>query len=128
MPRLIQTYFLFFTLMFAVFPVAAQQKLDIIQIMGQFVQANYAASKCLKPDQDKLSRFLANLKVVTVRAAEEIRKRNPSMSEQQVAESFKKGSDAVENQIDGVLETGGCSDPRIQDLLKRFEIQANLKL
>lgn len=128
MPRLNRMYFLFFTLITAVFPAVAQQKLDIIQIMGQFVQVNYAASKCLKPDQDKLSRFLANFKIVTVRASEEIRKRNPSMSEQQVAESFKKGSDIVENQINGVLVTSGCSDPRIQDLLKRFEIQVNLKL
>jgi hypothetical protein len=31
-------------------------KLDIVQIMGQFVQASYAASRCIKPDQT-LSRF-----------------------------------------------------------------------
>lgn len=39
-------------------PIAvAQQKLDIVQIMGQFVQASYAASRCIKPDQETLSRF-----------------------------------------------------------------------
>lgn len=128
MPQLSRIYFLLFSFVIASSPAGAQQKLDVIQIMGQFVQANHAASKCLKPDQDTLSHFLANFKVVTVRAAEEMRKRNPAMSEQQLAESFKKGSDAVTKQIDGVLGTNGCSDPRIQDLLKRFEIQANLKL
>lgn len=108
-------------------PVCAQQKLDIIQIMGQFVQTNHAASKCMNPDRDRLSRFHANFKLVTFRASEEMRKRNPSVSEQQVFETFKKGSDAVVTQIDEVLHNNGCTDPRIQDLLKRFEIQANLK-
>lgn len=127
MPQLSRIYFVLFSFVIAVSPAGAQQKLDIIQIMGQFVQANHAASKCLKPDRDTLSHFLANFKVVAIRAAEEMRKRNPAMSEQQVTESLKRGSDAVTKQIDGVLDINGCSDPRIQDLLKRFEIQANLK-
>jgi len=124
----IRTYLLVFALPLAASSAGAQQKLDIIQIMGQFVQANHAASKCLKPDRDKLLHFLANFKIVTARAGEEVRKRNPTMSEQQVFESFKKGSEAVVKQIDGVLGTNGCSDTRIQDLLKRFEMQANLNL
>lgn len=128
MPNLVRTFFVLFAIALAASPASAQQKLDIIQIMGQFVQANHAASKCLKPDRDTLSHFLANFKIVTVRASEEMQKRNPGMSEQQVAEKFKSGSDAVAKQIEGVLGTNGCGDPRIQDLLKRFEIQANLKL
>jgi hypothetical protein len=128
MPNLVRTLLLLFAIALAASPAGAQQKLDIIQIMGQFVQANHAASKCLKPDRDTLSRFLVNFKIVTVRASEEMQKRNPGMSQQQVAEKFKSGSDAVAKQIDGILGTNDCSDPRIQDLLKRFEIQANLKL
>ena len=128
MPQSVRTYLLVFALAITASPAGAQQKPDIIQIMGQFVQANHAASKCLKPDRDTLSRFLANFKVVTVRAGEEMRKRNPAMSEQQVFENFKRASDAVAKQIDEVLITNGCGDPRIQDLLKRFEVQANLKL
>lgn len=109
-------------------PVFAQQKLDIIQIMGQFVQANHAASKCIKPDQSTLSKFLWNFHLVTVRAAEETKKRKPELTEQQIAEKFKTASDAVAKQIDDVIRSNGCSDPRIQDLLKRFEVQANLNL
>lgn len=108
-------------------PVFAQQKLDIIQIMGQFVQANHAASKCIKPDQSTLSKFLWNFHLVTVRAAEEMKKRKPELTEQQIAEKFKAASDAVAKQIDDVIRSNGCSDPRVQDLLKRFEVQANLK-
>jgi hypothetical protein len=108
--------------------VLAQQKLDIVQIMGQFVQANYAASQCLKPDQQTISRFQSNFRIVTIRATEEMLKRKPDSSEQQVAEQFRKGTDVVKNKIDEVIRKNGCSDPAIQDLLKRFEIQANLKL
>lgn len=112
----------------AVSPLAiAQEKLDIVQIMGQFVQANHAASKCIKPDQRTLSNFLSNFKVVYIRATEELKKRNPSLSDQQIVEGFKQRTSAVEKAIDDVIGKNGCGDPRIQDLLKRFEIQANLK-
>lgn len=113
----------------AISPIAvAQQKLDIVQIAGQFVQASYAASRCIKPDQETLSRFLFNFKMVYVRAGEELRKRNPGQSDQQIVEGLKQRTSAVEKAIDGVIREKGCGDPRIQDLLKRFEMQANLKL
>jgi hypothetical protein len=108
----------------------AQQKLDIIQVMGQFVQANYAASQCLKPKPElqTIAKFDLNFRIVTIHATEEMQKRKPELSKQQVYDIFKKGADAVQKQIDEVIRTKGCSDPRIQDLIKRFDIQANLKL
>ena len=109
MPHFVRTFFFLFAIALAAAPAGAQQKLDIIQIMGQFVQANHAASKCIKPDRETLSRFLMNFRIVTLRASEEMRKRNPSMSEQQVAEKFKSASDAVGKQIDGVLGTNGVA-------------------
>lgn len=108
--------------------VFAQQKLDIIQIMGQFVQANHAASKCIKPGQSTLSKFLGNFHLVTVRAAEEMKKRKPYLTDQQISEKFKTASDAVAKQIDDVIRVNGCSDLRIQDLLKRFEVQSASKI
>lgn len=65
--------------------------------------------------------------LVTVRAAEEMKKRKPDLTDQQISEKFKTASDAVAKQIDDLIRVNGCSDPRIQDLLKRFEVQANLK-
>ena len=109
-------------------PFAVAQQLDIVQIMGQFVQASYATSRCSKPDQKTLSNFLANFKVVSFRAVEELKKRNPNQSEQQIVDGLKQRSSAVEKAIDEAIRTNGCTDPRIQDLLKRFEMQANLKL
>ncbi|WP_147431328.1 hypothetical protein [Azonexus fungiphilus] len=109
-------------------PFAVAQQLDIVQIMGQFVQASYATSRCSKPDQKTLSNFLANFKVVSFRAVEELKKRNSNQSEQQIIDGLKQRSSAVEKAIDEAIRTNGCTDPRIQDLLKRFEIQATLKL
>lgn len=98
-----------------------------MQIMGQFVQASYAASRCIKPDQETLSRFLSNYKTVSIRAGEELKKRNPGLSGQQIIDDLKQRTGAVEKAIDDVIRTNSCSDPRIQGLLKRFEVQANLK-
>jgi hypothetical protein len=107
--------------------VFAGQKLDIIQIMGQFVQARHAASQCLKPDQDMVSRFNENFRIVSIRATEEMLKRRPGSTVTQVYVQFEKGTDTVQKQIDEVIRTKGCGDSRIQNLLKLFEVQANLK-
>ena len=55
----------------------AQNKLDIVEIMRQFILAEYAAKQCLRPDQQTLARFEANRRIVTVRATEEMLKRKP---------------------------------------------------
>jgi len=113
----------------AISPIAvAQQKLDIVQIMEQFIQASYAASRCIKPDEETLARFFFNYDMVSVRAGEELKRRNPGQSDQQIVEGLKQRTGAVEKAIDSVIREKGCGDPRIQDLVKRFEIQANLKL
>lgn len=114
-------------LTFLISPLAAAQHLDIVQIMGQFVQAGYATSRCAKPDQRTLSNYLANFRLVTFHAMEELKKRNPSQTEQEIADRLKQRTGAVEKVIDETIRTNGCNDPRIQDLLKRFEIQASLK-
>jgi hypothetical protein len=108
--------------------VFAQQRLDIVQVMGQFVQARHAAGKCLKPDEQTLARFEANFRIVSARATEEMLKRMPGSTEQQVVQRFADGTAAVQKKIDEVVLAKGCGDPLIADLLKRFEIQANLKL
>ena len=106
----------------------AQDKLDILQIFDQFLLANHAASKCIKPDAETLGKFLGNFQVVTIRAAEEIRKRNKSpISNQDVQEIMKSRRDSQNQRVEELIQSNGCNDPRIQDLLKRFQIQASLK-
>ncbi len=115
-------------LAFAIPPLAVAQQLDIVQIMGQFVQVSYASSRCAKPDQEKLANFLKNFNIVYTRGTEELKKRNPTKSEHQVLQGLKQSVAAVEKAIDEVIRDKGCNDPRIQDLVQRFDMQANLKL
>ena len=106
----------------------AQNKLDIVEIMRQFILAEYAAKQCLRPDQQTLARFEANRRIVTVRATEEMLKRKPGATARQVAEWYARSTAPVLVHMDEIIRSKGCDDPRIQDLLKRFEIQANLKV
>ena len=105
----------------------AQTKLDIVEIMRQFILAEHAAKQCLRPDQQTLARFEANRRIVTVRATEEMLKRKPGATARQVAEWYARSTTPVLVHMDEIIRSKGCDDPRIQDLLKRFEIQANLK-
>ena len=105
----------------------AQNKLDIVEIMRQFILAEYAAKQCLRPDQQTLARFEVNRRIVTVRATEEMLKRKPGATARQVAEWYARSTAPVLVHMDEIIHSKGCGDPRIQDLLKRFEIQANLK-
>jgi hypothetical protein len=106
----------------------AQDKLDILQVFDQFLLANHAASKCIKPDAETLGKFLGNFQVVTIRAAEEIKKRNKNpITNLDVQEIMKSRSDSQNQRVTEIIQSSGCSDPLIQDLLKRFQIQASLK-
>lgn len=107
--------------------VLAQHKLDIVEIMRQFILAEHAAKQCLKPDQQTLARFEANRRIVAIRSTQEMLKRKPGATAKQVAEWYAHSTAPAMLQIDAVIRSKGCGDPRIQDLLKRFDMQANLK-
>ncbi|MDD4910952.1 MAG: hypothetical protein PHP57_01525 [Sideroxydans sp.] len=109
-------------------PAIAEDKLDILQIFDQFLLANHAASKCIKPDAETLGKFLGNFQIVTIRAAEEIQKRNPNSTNQDAQKIIKSRSDSQNQRVTEIVQSSGCNDPRIQDLLKRFQMQASLKL
>lgn len=105
----------------------AQNKLDIVEIMRQFILAEHAAKQCLKPDQQTWARFEANRRIVVVRSTQEMLKRKPGATVRQVSEWYARSTVPVMEHMDAIIRTKGCGDPRIQDLLRRFEIQANLQ-
>lgn len=106
----------------------AQDKLDILQVFDQFLLANHAASKCIKPDAETLGKFLGNFQIVIIRATEEVQKRNPNSTKQEAQQIMKAQSDSQNRRVTEIVQSTGCTDPRIQDLLKRFQMQASLKL
>lgn len=106
----------------------AQDKLDILQIFDQFLLANHAAIKCIKPEPETLARFLLNFQVVSIRAAQEIQKRNPNFTNQDAQEFMKTRSDFQDQRVKEIIQASGCNDYRIQDLLKRFQMQADMSV
>ncbi len=109
-------------------PAIAQDKLDIFQVFHQFLLANHAASKCIKPDREILGKFLGNFQVVWIRSAMEIQKRDPKHTKEEIERFMKAKSDLQDQRVKEIIQSNGCNDPRIQDLIKRFYIQANLQL
>ncbi len=105
----------------------ADEDLSIFQIFDQFHMASYAASKCVKPDEKVLEKFQSNYVVVGIRAAEALEKRSPGASKQVIANSVKRRAEFLDEKVGEIVTSGGCEDPRIQDLIKRFYVQANLE-
>ena len=118
-------------LLIAVFAVpdvlAEERKIGILKIFDQFVMASKAASRCVEPEEEKLRSFLTNLRIVSQRAAEEVRRRKPDWTGEQIAAVMKKRSEGLSKKVGAVIDEKGCADPRIEDLLRRFEMQAWLK-
>lgn len=106
----------------------AQDKLDILQVFDQFLLANHAAIKCIKPEPATLASFLVNFQIVNIQAALEIQRKNPNFTNNDTQKFIKARSENQDRKVKEIIRISGCSDYRIQDLLKRFKIQADLKL
>jgi len=102
----------------------AGDKIGILKIYEQFTLASAAAGKCIKPKKEELTDFLSNYQMVSISALMEIEKRKPDLTKNQVAEIINKGSKKATEAVYKVIEKEGCRSPKIQDLIKRFHIQA----
>lgn len=109
-------------------PAITEDKLDILEVFGEFLLANHAANMCAKPDAETLGKFSRNFQLVTKLATEEIQRQRQSSSYQYVIQFMKLRSSSQYQRVAEIVQSSGCNDPGILDLLKRFEIQANLKL
>jgi len=105
----------------------AAGKTDILKIFEHFTLANAAAGKCLKPKESELTSFLANYQMVTLLALQAIQKRKPGISQKQAQEILKAGSNKGTKAVHFVIAKEGCESPKIQDLIKRFHLQAKWK-
>lgn len=102
-------------------------KTDILKIFEHFTLANAAASKCIKPEKLELTSFLANYQMVSVHALQEIQERKSGITKKQAQEILKAGSTKVTKAVHSVIAKEGCENPKIQDLIKRFHVQAKWK-
>jgi hypothetical protein len=104
-----------------------KHRFDPVYILDQFLETNAAVSECGSPDQEQMQRYQRNLRLVTARAATKLRERNPGKSAEEVDELILLRREAREQEVDRSIQAGGCGDPRIKTLLRRFEIQARLR-
>lgn len=105
-------------------PVFAQDGPDIVQIFEQFVTSSAAASKCIKPEQDTLNHFLANFQMVTIYASQELEKRYPQRTKEQIMSAMKMQSEAISQKVFELVKQKGCDHTDIQEVVKRFHVQA----
>ncbi|MBI5893214.1 MAG: hypothetical protein HZB79_06125 [Deltaproteobacteria bacterium] len=105
-------------------PVYAQDSPDILQIYDQFVTSSAAASRCIKPDKETLNHFLANFQMVSIYASQELIKRYPERTKEQIASAMKNRNDAITQKIFELVREKGCDNPNIQQVVKRFFVQA----
>ncbi|QBG36126.1 hypothetical protein [Litorilituus sediminis] len=97
---------------------------NVLKIYNQFTAVSAAAGKCMTPSKEDLTAFLANYQMVTTLMYQEVRKRKPNFTEQQAKSAIKIGSDKVTKAVYKVIESESCDSPKIQDLIKRFSVQA----
>jgi len=103
------------------------EKTDILKIYEHFTLASAAAGKCIKPSEEKLTSFLANYQMVLVSALTELKKRKSDLSNEQANNILKAGGDKLTKAVYSVIDNEGCESEKIQDLLKRFHMQAEWK-
>lgn len=104
--------------------VLAKDGPDILQIYDQFTTSSAAASRCIKPDKETLNQFLANFQMVYVYASKELIKRYPDQTKEKIADAMKKRGDSITQKIFEIVRDKGCDDPNIQQVVKRFYVQA----
>lgn len=100
---------------------------NILKMYNQFTAVSAASGKCMTPQKDELTSFLSNYQIVTTLMYQEIKKRKPDFTEGQVNKAIKMGSSKVTAAVYKVIETESCNSPKIQDLIKRFHVQAQWK-
>lgn len=116
--------FLLWIFLLASSPLYASNSPDILPIYDQFITSSAAASRCAKPDKETLNYFLANFQMVSTYASQELKKRYPDRTKAQIANVMKNRSDSITHKIFELVRERGCNDPDIQQVVKRFFVQA----
>lgn len=105
-------------------PVYAEEGFGILKIFDQFVISSAAASRCVKPDSETLNHFLANFQMVSIYASLELKKQYPKYTKDQIAGAMKRKSEFITQKMFEQIREKGCDDPAIQEVIKRFSVQA----
>lgn len=107
---------------------AEEKTPDILQIFDQFASSNAAASKCTKPSKETLTKYQANYLMVSLFTSQKLAEKYPKYTKEQISKAMKRKSDFISDKVFKIVKEKGCNDPSIQQLTKRFNLQAKWKL
>ena len=100
---------------------------DILGIFDQFVTSSAATSKCDKPSVETLTKFRANLQMVSVLASKKLKEQYPKTSKENIEKAMKKRTEQIAVKVGEIVDKNGCDNPDVQEIIKRFYVQAKWK-
>lgn len=104
----------------------ASYRFEATYILDQFASEAEAVARCGSPEPDRLARFERNFDVVLRRAERELAEQEGAGDAAAIAADVEARRAAKVAEVSAVLDEGGCEDPRIVTLVKRFDIHARL--
>ncbi|WP_173976219.1 hypothetical protein [Magnetospirillum sp. LM-5] len=108
-------------------PASAQQQgPDILTIWDQFSVSNTIASKCVKPEEDKLTKFLVNFQIVTINASLRIQQLRPDWTPERIDQAMKERYGQIDKSMAAVIAQETCEGPKVKEALRRFDFQAGI--
>ncbi|UKJ75860.1 hypothetical protein [Azospirillum brasilense] len=108
--------------------VAQQQGPDILKIWQQFSVSNSLASRCAKPDNEKLTKFLANYQIISTHAAHRLKQITPEWSPARIDMVMAEHYSNIDRTISEILIEETCDSQRTKEALQRFDAQADMDL
>ena len=104
----------------------APDRIDIVTIFEQFLAAGTAAKYCNTLDSSNKLNWLKNYQVVILRATMALKERNPNVSDADLTAKVKAAIDGIRAKVDAEASANGCTSERIEQLLKLYQLQAEL--
>jgi hypothetical protein len=108
-------------------PSIANDEIGVLRLFDEFVSSGAAASRCASPDDMAAARFLSNFQWVSTHATREIGRQLPTSSSEEVVAELARRSKTIKDQTHALVRAEGCEAEKVQDLVKRFAIQASWK-
>jgi hypothetical protein len=102
----------------------APQDLDIVRIFEYFVASSAAFAKCATADAQIEKKFLANFLMVTTRATQALKERNPTVPEPELAQGIEAKTSAIRQAVAEDIEKNGCNSPAVAQLVKLHRVHA----
>jgi hypothetical protein len=102
----------------------AAYRMEPLYLFEVFVAAGRADALCGEPEPARRERFAHNRGYARDRAARELRKQDPAITDSEIDRRLAALVAGREDQVDALVAAKGCDDDEVRALLKRFEIRS----